>query len=88
MLLSGVATLLGIAVVIGIIGYRVYRAEGSAAATAEVTARLPKGAKVIATAVAGDLIAVTIDNAGAIEILTFDARTLKPAGRLKFANEP
>jgi hypothetical protein len=29
-----------------------------------------------------------MDVGGATEILTFDARTLKPAGRLKFANEP
>jgi len=31
---------------------------------------------------------VTVETGGATEILTFDARTLKPAGRLKFANEP
>jgi hypothetical protein len=31
---------------------------------------------------------VTIDVGGAIEIRTFDAKTLKPAGRLKFATEP
>ena len=30
MLISGFATLLGIAVVIGVIGYRVFRSEGSA----------------------------------------------------------
>ncbi len=33
-------------------------------------------------------IAVTIEVGGAIEIRTFDLRTLKPAGRLKFATEP
>ena len=88
MLISGLATILGIAVVIGVIGYRFYRAEGSAAAVAEVTARLPKGANVVQIAVAGDRIAVTIENGGAIEILTFDARTLKATGRLKFTTEP
>ena len=31
---------------------------------------------------------VTIEAGGALEIRTFDARTLKPAGRLKFANQP
>jgi hypothetical protein len=81
------ATVLGISVVIGVIGYRFYRAEGSAPA-AEVTARLPKGARILQTAVSGDRIAVTVENAGTIEILTFDLRTLKPAGTLKFANEP
>ena len=51
MLISGFATVLGIAVVIGVIGYRVFRSEGSAA-PAEVTAMLPKGARIVATAVA------------------------------------
>lgn len=88
MLISGFATVLGIAVVIGVIGYRFYRAEGSAATAADVVARLPKGAKIVNTAVAGDRIAVTIENGGTIEILTFDVKTLKAAGRLKFAPEP
>ena len=42
MLISGFATLLGIAVVVGVIGYRFFRANGSVA-PAEVTALLPKG---------------------------------------------
>ena len=86
MLISGVTTLVAIAAVVGVIGYRVFKAEGSA--PAEVTALLPKGAHVIATAIAGDRIAVTVDIGGAIEIRTFDAKTLKPTGRLKFATEP
>jgi hypothetical protein len=31
---------------------------------------------------------VTLDIGGVTEIRTFDAHTLKPAGRLKFVNEP
>jgi len=87
MLISGFATLLGIAVVIGVIGYRFSRGNGSAA-PAEVTAMLPKGAKVIATAVADDRIAVTIDLGGTVEVRTFDLKTLRPTGRLRFATEP
>src|ERR1043165_3953193 len=87
MLISGFATLLGIAVVIGVIGYRFFRANGSVA-PAEVTAVLPKGAKVIATAVADDRIAVTIEQGGMVEVRTFDLRTLRPTGRLRFATEP
>jgi hypothetical protein len=49
---------------------------------------LPKGARIVSTATAGDRLVVTVDNGGATEILTFDARTLKPSGKLKFANEP
>jgi hypothetical protein len=86
MAISGATTLIAIAAVLGVIGYRVFKAEGSA--PAEVTALFPKGARIIATAIAEDRIAVTIDVGGAIEIRTFDAKTLKPAGRLKFATEP
>jgi hypothetical protein len=49
---------------------------------------LPKGARIISTGVAGDRLVVTVDIGGAIEIRTFDAKSLKPAGRLKFATEP
>ena len=87
MVISGFATLLGIAVVIGVIGYRVYRTDGSVA-PAEVTALLPKGAKIVGTAVADGRIAVTVEVGGAIEVRTFDLRTLRPTGRLRFANEP
>ena len=87
MLISGFATLLGIAVVVGVIGYRVFRSDGSVA-QAEVTAMLPKGARIVSTAVSEDRIAVTIETAGVLEIRTFDLRTLKPTGRLRFASEP
>jgi hypothetical protein len=85
MALSGATTLIAIAAVLGVIGYRVFRAEGS---VPEATALLPKGARVIATAVADDRIVVTIDVAGAVELHAFDARTFRRVGRLKFATEP
>jgi TRAP-type C4-dicarboxylate transport system permease small subunit len=85
MLISGVAIVLGIAVVIGVIGYRVSRDEGRAA---DVTATLPKGARIVSTAVSSDRIAVTIEINGVIEIRTFDPKSLKPVGRLRFATEP
>ena len=86
MLISGATTLVAIAAVFGVIGYRVFKGEGST--PAEVTALLPKGARVVATAIAEDRIMVTIDVGGTIEIRIFDAKTLKPAGLLKFATEP
>jgi hypothetical protein len=86
MLISGIATVLGIAVVITVIGYRVFRNEGSRAI--ETTALLPKGARVVSTAVAGDHVVVTVDIGGALEIRTYDAKTLTPQGRLRFAVEP
>ena len=89
MAISGATTLLAVAAVLGVIGYRVFTAEGSAApAPPEVTALLPKGARVIAIAAAADRIVVTIELAGALEARTFDAKTLKATGRLRFVTEP
>jgi hypothetical protein len=88
MLLSGFATLLGVAVVIAVIGYRVFRSQGSAPPPSDVVAMVPKGARVVATAVAGDRIIVTLDVGGATELRSFDAATLRPAGRLRFVSEP
>jgi hypothetical protein len=88
MALSGFATMLGIAVVLGIVGYRVFR-SGESAAPSETTVLLPKGGKIVQTAVAGERVVVTVDaGGGVVEIRTFDTQTLKPAGRLRFAAEP
>jgi len=57
-------------------------------AASEITTTLPKGARIVSTAVAGERLVVTLDIGGATEIRTFDAKTLKPAGRLKFVSEP
>ena len=59
-----------------------------AAAVNNVTATLPKGARIYATAVAGDKLVLMLEVNGTTEIRTFDAQTLKPAGSLKFATEP
>ena len=90
MLIASLTTALAIAAVLIAVGYRLFRSEGSAAraGAAEVTATLPKQARIVSTAVAGDRVVVTLDVAGATEIRTFDAQTLKPTGTLKFAREP
>jgi hypothetical protein len=89
MLIAGLTTALAICAVLIAVGYRLFKSEGRAAETvSDVTATLPRGAKIVGTAIAGDRVVVTLDIAGVTEIRTFDAHTLKPAGRLKFANEP
>jgi len=88
MLIAGLTSALAVAVVLIAIGYRLYRSEGSPIAFTDITATLPKGARIVSTAVAGERLVVTLDTAGVIEIRTFDARTLKPAGKLKFVSEP
>jgi hypothetical protein len=87
MLVAGLTTALAVAAVLIAIGYRLFRAEGSAAA-ADITVMLPKGARIVATGVAGDRLVVTLEAGGGTEIRTFDARTLKPTGQLKFVSEP
>lgn len=87
MLIAGLTTALGVGALLVVIGYRLFKSEGSVVTTA-TTATLPKGAKILGTAVAGDRVVLTLDIAGSTEIRTFDAKTLKPVGTLKFAQEP
>ena len=87
MLIAALTTALAVAAVLVAIGYRLFRSADSAVAT-DTTAVLPKGARIVATGLAGDRLVVTLDVGGTTEIRTFDAQTLKPMGRLKFANEP
>jgi hypothetical protein len=87
MLIAGLTTALAVAAVLIAIGYRLFRSEGSAVAT-DTTATLPKGARIVATGVAGDRLLVTLDIGGTTEIRSFDAHSLKPVGRLKFVSEP
>jgi hypothetical protein len=89
MLIAGLTSALAVAVVLVAVGYRLYRGEGSpAAATTDIIAPLPKGARIVSTAVAGERLVLTLDIGGVTEIRTFDAKTLKPAGKLKFVSEP
>ncbi len=87
MLIAGLTTALGVGALLVVIGYRLFRSEGSVVTTV-TTATLPKGAKILSTAVGGDRLVLTLEIAGMTEIRTYDAKTLKPAGTLKFAQEP
>jgi len=89
MLIAGLTSALAVAVVLIAVGYRLYRGEGSpAAAATDIIATLHKGASIVSTAVAGERLMLTLDISGVTEIRTFDAKTLKPAGKLKFVSEP
>ena len=94
MVIAALTTAVAIAAVLGVIGYRIFHAGRSAAApgppgaVATGLVTLPKGARVVSTATAGDRIVVTIEVAGITEIRTFDAATLQETGRLRFATEP
>ena len=86
MVVSTLFTALTVTAVLGVIGYRVFRSEGSAPTQATLT--LPSGARIVHTAVADDRIVLTLELNGATEIRTYDLKTLKPLGRLNFNNVP
>ncbi len=86
MLIAGLTSALAICAVLIAVGYRLFKSEGRAPEpVGDIIATLPKGAKIVSTGVAGDRLVVTLDIGGVTEIRTFDAHTLKPAGKLKFA---
>lgn len=87
-MLSVSATLIGISVVLGIVGYRIFRSEGSVVTPSEIVTMLPKGGKVVSVTTAGERVIAVVDVDGTTEILSFDARNLQPAGRLRFVSEP
>jgi hypothetical protein len=86
MMIASVTTFVAIAVVFGVIGYKVFKSGDSALpaeAFADVTEALPAGAKVLSTAIGNDHIVLTIEVGGVVEVRTFDPDTLKPLGRLR-----
>lgn len=87
MLIAGLTTAIGIGALLVVIGYRLFRTEGSAVLT-QATATLPKGARILSTGVAGDRLLLTLDLGGSVEIRSYDAKTFKPTGQMKFVNEP
>jgi hypothetical protein len=85
---SSVIMLLGFAVVVGVIGYRLFVAADRVAPSAESAILLPKGARVLSTSIADGKLAVTVELSGAVEVRFYELATLRPAGRIRFAAEP
>jgi hypothetical protein len=99
MLVSMAVTVIAVGAVFGFIGYRMFKGEGTTAKTADklpeasaipadMTLALPRGARVVQSAVAGDRLVITLETDGKIEVRTFDVNTLQPAGRLNFSGTP
>jgi len=86
MIISALTTLIAIAAVVSVIGYRMFNSGGAIGADGIIT--LPKGARLISTVASAGRVAVLIDVGGTSELLTFDIKTLKQTGRLRFATEP
>jgi hypothetical protein len=86
MVISVLTTLLAIAAVVVVIGYRVYGARGTPTITDGIV-MLPKGAHVISSTVTASAVAVTIDVAGAQEVRIYDRKNMQQIGRLRFGTE-
>jgi hypothetical protein len=86
MIVSALTTVIAIAAVTGAIGYR-FMTGGQGAIGTDGTIALPKGSRVISTSASGGRVAVLFDLGNASELRTFDIRTLKETGRLRFTLE-
>src|SRR5258708_17494453 len=87
MLIAGLTTALAVAAVLIAIGYRLFRTEGSAVAS-DTTATLPKGSRILSTAVAGDRLAVTLHIGGPGRRRTSGARGRNPTRPPPFSSHP
>jgi len=102
MLASNLFMVVAIGAVLTVVGYRIYRIEpappppppppvavpAAAKIPLDMTLTLPRGARILQTAVAGDRLVITLEIDGATEIRTFDVKTLQPTGRMSFATVP
>jgi hypothetical protein len=96
MLFSNLFMVVAIGAVLVVVGYRLFRTEPAppplpptpkpvlANIPDDMTLTLPRGARIVQTAVAGDRLVITLEIDGATEIRTFDVTTWKPTGRLMF----
>jgi hypothetical protein len=83
MMIASATTFLALAVVLAVIGYRLFKLGGSAPVPTNLAAPLPAGAKVLSSAVGEGRIVLTVEIDGAIELRSFDLNTLKPVGRVR-----
>ena len=86
MAISVLFTGLAIAAVLVVVGYRMMSYEAVSRTPPDVSASLPAGARVVATAVTNERIAVTVEAGGQTEIHLFDLNTLQPRGRLRLGS--
>lgn len=89
MLIASLTTVIAVGAVFGVIGYRVFRSgESASPPPAEAAASLPAGAKVLSSAVGDGRVVLTVEVDGAIELRSFDLKSLQPVGRIRLAPKP
>jgi len=90
MLIASLTTVIAVAFVFVVIGYRLFRWHGSAPPPpqAGLAATLPAGAKVLSSAVGDGRVVLTVEVNGTIELRSFELNTLKPLARLRLEKQP
>jgi hypothetical protein len=88
MIISALTTGLAVAALVAVIGYRMLALGNAAVVAADGVITLPKGARVLSTAASAGRVVVLYEINGTSELRTFDIKTLKQTGRLRFATEP
>jgi hypothetical protein len=88
MMIASVTTFVAIAIVFGVIGYKVYKSGDTAPVMASAEASLPPGAKVLSSAIGDRRLVLTVEIDGTVELRSFDLDTLKPIARLRLENRP
>jgi Family of unknown function (DUF6476) len=86
MVISALTTVLAIAAVVVVIGYRLYGVHPNATITDSLVL-LPKGARVLSSTVTAGAVAVTFDLNGTQEVRIYDRRNMQQVGRLRFGTE-
>jgi hypothetical protein len=82
MVFSSLIMLAGFAVVFGVIGYRMSTGASVPSTPPEASVSLPKGARIVSSAVADGKLAITLQIGTATEVRFYDLGTLQPRGRL------
>jgi hypothetical protein len=88
MMIASLTTFIAVAVVIGVIGYRVFLNEGRVQPAPDASAPWPIGARVVSSAMNDERLALTIETPDGLEVRFFDLKTFKPLGRLRLGAKP
>ena len=89
MLIASLTTVIAVGAVFGVIGYRVFRSgESATPPPGDAAASLPAGAKVLSSAAGDGRFVLTVEVDGAIELRSFDLKTLRPLDSVRLAPKP
>jgi len=87
MMIASVTTFLAVAAVLGVIGYRISHLGESSNPPPQSVPVLPAGAKVLSSAVGDNRVVLTVEVNGAVELRSYDLKTLQPLGRVVLTPE-